>query len=240
MKSAAVARLESLLETRKLGRTLPKPWEADPVARIVSSGVATVDEALAGGWRRGEVSELVGGRSSGRTRVLLSTLATVTARGELAAVVDAVDRFDPRTAAAAGLALDRVLWVRGASLSVESARPSLIDHAVRQAIRACDLIVRAGGFSVVALDVADVPARALRALPFTTWLRLAHANEGCETVCLLVGQTPMGSSARGASLALDATSIWTGRSVQSRRLAGFDVHARPRMPLRDVGHGAPA
>jgi hypothetical protein len=240
MKSAAVAKLESLLETRKLGRTLLKSEEADPAARLVPSGVATVDAALAGGWRRGEVSELVGGRSSGRTRVVLSTLATVTARGELAALVDAVDRFDPRTAAAAGLDLNRVLWVRGRSLSVESARPALIDHAVRQALRACDLIVRAGGFSVVVLDVADVPARALRALPFTTWLRLAHVNEGRETVCLLVGQTPMGSSARGASIAIDATSHWTGQSAQSRRLSGLDVRARPRVPLRHARCGAPA
>ena len=240
MKSAAVAHLESLLETRKLGRTLLKPDEDGPAARPVSSGVAAVDEALTGGWRRGEVSELVGGRSSGRTRVLLSTLATVTARGELAALVDTVDRFDARTAVEAGLDLDRVLWVRGASLSAESARPALIDRALRQAVRACDLIVRAGGFSVVALDVADVPTRALRALPFTTWLRLAHINEGSETVCLLVGQTPMGSSARGASIALEATSRWTGQSAQSRRLDGLVVHARPRVPIRQTGIGTPA
>jgi hypothetical protein len=239
MKSPAVARLESLLETRKLDRTLLKPW-ADESARLVSSGVAAVDEVLAGGWRRGEVSEVIGSRSSGRTRVLLSTLATVTARGELAALVDAVDRFDPRTAVAAGLDLDRLLWVRGASLSVESARPPVIDQAVRQAIRACDLIVRAGGFSVVALDVADVPARALRALPFTTWLRLAHVNEGRETVCLLMGQAPMGSSARGASITLEATSLWAGQSPQSRRLAGLDVRARSRVPLRQARDGVPA
>ena len=56
---------------------------------------------LGGGWRRGEVSELVGARSSGRTSVLLATLAAATARGEVVALVDALDRFDPASAAAA-------------------------------------------------------------------------------------------------------------------------------------------
>src|SRR5262249_27396193 len=91
---------------------------------------------------------------------------------------------------------------------------------------AVDLIVRAGGFSIVALDVADVPARHLRALPWTTWLRLSHANEGRDTVCLLVGESPMGKSARGTSVHFEAARCWTGTSAQSRRLGGFSVEAR--------------
>src|SRR5262249_59488899 len=89
-----------------------------------------------------------------------------------------------------------------------------------------DLSVRAGGFSIVALDVADVPARHLRALPWTTWLRLSHANEGRDTVCLLVGESPMGKSARGTSVHLEAARRWTGASAQSRRFSGFSVHMR--------------
>src|SRR5262249_37136681 len=160
------------------------------------SGVASVDRALGGGWRRGEVSELVGPRSSGRTSVLLSTLAEATSRGDVVGLVDAFDRFDPVSAGAMGVDLDRVLWVRGPALTVESARPDRLAEAVHRAIRAFDLIVRAGGFSVAALDVADVPPRYLRSLPWTTWLRLAHANEGRDTVCLLVRDTPNGTSPR--------------------------------------------
>ena len=73
-------------------------------------------------------------------------------------------------------------------------------HAVHRVVRALDLIVRAGGFGVAAIDLADVPARSLQALPFTTWRRLAHANEGQATVCLLVGRVAIGRSARGASV----------------------------------------
>jgi hypothetical protein len=225
MKSAQLLRLESLLQAKRLDGTLTRSWLPETGASTRPSGVAAVDRALGGGWRRGEVSELIGARSSGRTSVLISTLAAATAEGGIVGLVDAVDRFDPGSAAAAGLDLDRVLWVRGPNLTVESARPDVIAAAVHRGIRAFDLIVRAGGFAVAALDVADVPARHLRALPWTTWLRLAHANEGRDTVCLLVGEAALGKSARGASVHLEAAHAWTGTSAQSRRFAGLEINA---------------
>jgi len=225
MKSAAIFRLESLLQEKKLDGTLAG-LRLDPGVRTASTGLAALDAMMGGGWRRGEVSELIGARSTGRTSVLVATAAAATARGEVVGLVDAVDRFDPASAAAAGVDLDRVLWVRGPTLTVELSRPPVIERAVHQAIRAVDLIVRAGGFSIVALDVADVPARHLRALPWTTWLRLSHANEGRDTVCLLVGESPMGKSARGTSVHLEAARCWTGTSAQSRRLAGLNVQLR--------------
>lgn len=212
MTSAAVQRLESLLQARKLDNTLTR---AQPglVRRVLPTGIASIDVRLDGGWPQGEVSELLGRRSSGRTSVLIATLAAAAQRGGLVGFVDAFDRFDPRTAAGAGLDLDRVLWVRGTASG---------HVAVRQAVRALDLIVRAGGFAVAALDVADAPLRSLHALPFTTWQRIAHANEGRETVCLLVGESPMGRSARGVALRLNTTRRWAGTSAQSRRFVGFD------------------
>jgi len=226
MKSTALLRLESLLQEKRFGETVTRSWLPEPGVSAISSGVTVVDRALGGGWRRGEVSELVGARSSGRTSVLLSTLAQATSHGEVVGLVDAVDRFDPVSAAAAGVDLDRVLWVRGPCLTVESARSDRLTEAVHRGLRALDLIVRAGGFAVAALDVADVPSRYLRALPWTTWLRLAHANEGRDTVCLLVGEAPMGKSARGTSIRLDASPQlhqWTGSSPQSRRFAGLEI-----------------
>ena len=225
MRSATLSRLESLLQAKRLDGTLTRSWLPDAGVQALSSRVAAVDRVLGGGWRRGEVSELIGARSSGRTSVLISTLAAATAEGGVVGLVDAVDRFDPVSAAAAGLDLERVLWVRGPSLTVESARADVIGLAVHRGIRALDLIVRAGGFAVAVLDVADVPARHLRALPWTTWLRLAHANEGRDTVCLLVGEAAMGKSARGASVRLEAAPRWIGTSAQHRRFGGFDIKA---------------
>jgi len=104
---------------------------------------------------------------------------------------------------------------------VEQARPVVIDQAVKQAVRACDLILRAGGFAVVVLDLRNIPPRRLQALPAMTWLRLAQVTETQDTVGLLLGDAPVGRSARGVSVHLQGHTVWTGDSAQSRRLAGF-------------------
>src|SRR5262249_37455473 len=155
-----------------------------------------------------------------------ATAAAATARGEVVGLVDAVDRFDPASAAAAGVDLDRGLWGRGPPPTGELSPPPVIGGAGHQAIRGGGPILGPAGVSIVALDVADVPARHLRALPWTTWLRLSHANEGRDTVCLLVGESPMGKSARGTSVHLEAARCWTGTSAQSRRLNGLSVELR--------------
>lgn len=218
MPSAAVQSLESLLQHRKLSSTLPGP--AAP-RRTLATGLETFDRALGGGWRIGALSEIAGSRSAGRTHLLLSTLATATRQGQVVALVDALDRFDPISAAAAGVDLDRVLWVRGAPVLAELARPSVIDQVVKQAVRACDLVLRAGGFAVVALDLRNIPSRRLQALPSVTWLRLAQVTDTQDTVGLLLGDAPMGRSARGVSVLLEGHTRWTGDSAQSRRLTGF-------------------
>jgi RecA/RadA recombinase len=222
MKSAARERLEALLGAEKLAGTLMPAWAQRPHVDVRSTGVPWLDAQLGGGWRQGEISELVGARSTGKTSVLMATLAAATADGGVVALVDTLDRLEPGALAAAGADLTRVLWVRGAPMTVEAARPDRIDDAVLRAIRAFDLILRAGGFAVVALDVSDVPSRMMRRLPWATWRRLAQANEGRPTVGLLVGDGPMGRSARGISFALHTRAIWVGTSDQSRRMVGFE------------------
>ena len=69
-----------------------------------------MDESLAP--IRGEITEIVGGLSSGRTSHLLACLGAVVGRGETAALVDTEETFDPGSAAQAGIDLRRLLWVR--------------------------------------------------------------------------------------------------------------------------------
>jgi len=222
--SHALTRLETLLAARKLDATVARQ---DDVRRpeTAPAGIASLDTALGGGWRCGEVSEVIGAASSGRTGVLLSALATATATGGLVALIDAFDRLDPVTAAAAGVDLPRVLWVRGPALSLPG-RPGMVTAAIKQAIRAFDLVIRAGGFSVVALDVAGAPAQAFRDLAPATWQRLAYVVAGQPTAALIVGDRPMGRSARGVTVRLEAARRWTGTSPQSRRLGGLEIQAR--------------
>ncbi len=85
--------------------------EVRPAPEMVSSGIAAID-ALTGGLPRGCLTEIFGPASSGRTTLLLAALAGATRRGEFCAIVDASDALDPNSAAAAGVDLDRLLWVR--------------------------------------------------------------------------------------------------------------------------------
>src|SRR5438045_2299545 len=112
----ARADLESLLRSRQLDRTLttalPPPDPADDAA-VAPTGITTLDARLGGGFPRGQVSELVGPRSSGRASLVLHALAAATVRGELTALVDVLDMFDVESAVAAGVDLSRLLWIRG-------------------------------------------------------------------------------------------------------------------------------
>src|SRR4029077_9329086 len=112
----ARADLESLLRARQLDRTLTTtlpPLARRDEAALAPCGLTALDARLGGGFPRGQLSEIAGPRSSGRTSLLLQTIAAATARGELGARVAALDWFDAGWAAPAGVDLDRLLWIRG-------------------------------------------------------------------------------------------------------------------------------
>ena len=85
--------------------------EIRPAPEMVTSGIPALD-TLTGGLPRGCLTEICGPASSGRTGVMLAALASATRRGEYCAVIDAGDVLDPHSATAAGVDLDRLLWVR--------------------------------------------------------------------------------------------------------------------------------
>jgi recombination protein RecA len=89
-------------------------WQSRPLPETARTGIAEIDSAT-GGLPRGCLTEIYGPASSGRTSLLISILAEATARQEICALVDADDAFDPISAAAAGVRLDRLIWVRTAS-----------------------------------------------------------------------------------------------------------------------------
>ena len=212
--------LESLLRTRRLDRTLTTalpPLDPRDEAACAPSGVPSLDAPLGGGFPRGQLSEVVGSRSSGRTSVMLQTAAAATGRGELVALVDALDMFDVESASAAGVDLDRLLWIRGHVVSNPGLCRDTNQRALEQAIRAFTLVLQAGNFGLVIFDAAEAPAEAIRRLPFTTWLRLQRMVEGSQTMCLLVGGEPMARSSAGLTLRL--------------RHEGM----RPPSPLRGIG-----
>jgi recombination protein RecA len=65
-----------------------------------------------GGLPVGAVSELVGPECSGRTSVAFSFIAKATQKAKVCAWIDVSNTLDPSSAAAAGVDLSRLLWVR--------------------------------------------------------------------------------------------------------------------------------
>ncbi len=238
MALAARANLEALLRDRKLDHTLTTG--AIAVANrddLVPTGIGPLDRRLGGGLPRGQISEIIGPRSSGRTTVVFSTLAAATRRGELVAVVDALDMFDPASAATAGILLDRLLWIRGEAAHAAPAADvrgfdaggrvsGRMEVTLDRAVKALNLVLQAGGFGLVVLDLADVPGPLVRRLPFTTWMRLQRVLEGSQTACVLLAPEPVARSAGGITLAL-------ARVLDGRR------PTVARAKLSSAGGGAP-
>ncbi len=202
---------------------------AEAPARL-ASGIPEIDAALEGGLPRGRLSEIAGPTSSGRTSVMLALLARTTRAGEVVAVVDAADAFDPASAAAAGVALERVLWVRPSS--------------ARQAVRCSQRLLEARGFGLVALDLARAGpgaagARAEPALPESVWQRLARTAAATGTALLLL------SSARRAGVraevALQMQSLRAHFVGTPPLLESLEIQAVvARQRARPVQRAAPA
>jgi len=202
MGSLARADLETLLHTKNLDRTLTRAESGNVRADLeyASTGHAGLDARLSGGIPRGQVSELVGPRSSGRTALMLRMMTAATRRGELVALVDALDMLDVESAAAAGADFARLLWIRGLVVTSPGMCRDLNQRALVQAVRALTLVLDARNFGLVVFDLGEAPSDAVRRLPFTTWLRLQRMVEGTSTACLLVGSDRLSRSPRGLSL----------------------------------------
>ncbi len=158
---------------------------AGPLRRL-PGGIEALDALLGGGWPRGYLGEFVGAPSSGRTAVLHALLAATTRAGEAVALVDLTDALEPASLAAAGAVLERVLWVR--------------PPAPRAALQCAELILAAGGFALVALDLAGEPAR----LSAAAWARLAQAARRADAVCLVTGARRRAGTAAAVALTLHA------------------------------------
>ena len=292
---------------------------------VAPTGVAAVDALLEGGFPIGAITELAGPESSGRTSLTLSFLARVTHEGRVAAWVDVSDAFDPESAAAAGVDLDRVLWVRCgvvipkpvapaayrfalpekylvprpamkglhgggcgghprgevkglaqavsgllrpetitprcaepqprvkrereavdpvAPMPVPGPRPRMQTGKpwarIEQALRVTDLLLQAGGFSAIVLDLGGIAPEFAARVPLATWFRYRAAAERTQASLLLLTQHACAKSSSELLLRLapgmprhDEETVFTGMEhrveVERRR---FTESASNVIPLR--------
>lgn len=212
------ARLESVL-----GKRNPSPF-TDLDRRVfasVSTGMIALD-ALTGGLPCGAITEIFGPPSSGRTSAMVSILAEATAQDEVCALVDGKDAFDPKSAAAAGLELNRLLWVRCRKLD--------------QVLKATDLLLQGGGFGRVVMDLTDIPLLQLRTVPLASWFRFQRTIEKTPTVLVVMSPESMVKSAAALVLRMEMlhaewSTILNGMNlnievVRSRRARGSKSYVR--------------
>jgi recombination protein RecA len=82
------------------------------IREVVSMGIAAIDAVLDGGLPVGAVTEMIGAECSGRTALALSFLAQLTKAERVCAWIDVSNALSPESAAASGIDLKRLLWVR--------------------------------------------------------------------------------------------------------------------------------
>jgi hypothetical protein len=294
MPSAAILRAE--IEASLAHRI---PSALTPVRRIirpvVATGIPTLDHVLEGGLPVGAITEIVGPECSGRTALVFSFLAGVTRDAKVCAWIDVSDTLHPESAAASGVDLDRLLWVRCGVITRNNMRqisedafvlpekylvprpimkglhgggfgphprgegkglPDALhnffqnemkrsEHAgsqtraitekstpappasggsgrqvaqvssakpwsrIEQALRVTDLLLQAGGFSTIVLDMASLAPEFSLRVPLATWFRYRTAAEHSQTSLLLLTQRACAKSSAGLVLQMQ-----TARALQ--------------------------
>jgi len=329
MSSAATIRrqIEAALEKKIPSALTPAPKIRSAVH---ATGIEALDELLSGGLPQGALSELVGPECSGRTSIALSFLARMTREERVCAWVDVSNTFDPASAAAAGVDLCRLLWLRcgvvsekvqparykfelperyfvatavkkglhgggfgrhprqeskGLSNAVgellqqreamaprcaepqrhvrckqETAIPLLRTQGavprsgatskpwprMEQALRSADLLLQAGGFSAIVLDMGSLAPEFVSRVPLATWYRYRAAAERTQSSILLLTQYECAKSSAEMVLQLspaepicDESTVFTG--IQPRveilrqryRSATSNVIPMRKSPQRD-------
>jgi recombination protein RecA len=216
MRNVAALRLQ--VETALAGRiAAPFAYRDRKIVEMVSAGIPEID-ALTGGLPRGGLTEICGLPCSGRTSVLISALASRTAQAEVCALVDGRDAFDPHAAAAAGVELKRLLWVRC--------------RTIEQVLRSTDLLLQGGGFGMIAVDLTDIPAATVRYVPLNAWFRFRRAVEDTPTILVVMEQEANAKTCASLVLRMEAErGRWVGKL-----LSGVEVRAE--VVRGSVGGGA--
>jgi hypothetical protein len=205
MPSAATIRLE--IET-KLTNRVPGALKLKikQAPELFPTGIAEIDAILNGGIPRGNITEVSGAASTGKTSFALSVVAAIMQSGTTCAWVDVSDALSPESAAAAGVQLKRLLWLRMSAerKQRETDKPW---SRLEQALTGTDLLLQAGGFAAIVLDMIDVlPQHAMR-IQLGTWYRFRLAAEQARTALIFLTQSPCAGSCAALALRCEPFSV---------------------------------
>ena len=196
-----------LLSKLKRKRLVVPASRVEREGKTVPSGLVELDR-VAGGLPVGAVTEVVASSCGGAT-VLYAALAGATSRGEMAAVVDPQEGFDVASARAAGVVLERLLWVRP-------------QGSFKKSLQALERILSSGGFGLVVLDLGwgtqkapEVPA---------AWMRIKKLAGASEAVVLVISTAPRVGTFTSLAVAVRRRRArWRGRNPRERWLEGIEL-----------------
>ncbi len=147
---------------------------------------------------RGGLAEIAGEPSSGKTSLPLTLLSQLTQTGEICAVVDSANSFDPCSAVLGGVELENLLWVRcGGDLE--------------KAFMSADMLVQAKGFGVVWFNLNGLSQKQLRMVPKTYWYRYRNRIKETPTIFIVTAAEPIVGSASQRSFSFTRDrALWSG------------------------------
>lgn len=170
--------------------------------RLLATGLVELDASLGGGFPCGRISEICGPPSSGRTALALRLVRRALGgkaegsfdqgRAEGSATpfvgwIDLGDAFDPPSASACGIDLERLLWVR--------------PRSCQEALRSCDRLLQTEGFDLVVFDAVlatcgGKSSRSGRGTPDSIrdvdWLRLARVAARTRSALVVLSPNLLG------------------------------------------------
>lgn len=167
---------------------------------------------------RGGIVEFTGEHTAGKTSLTLNILSRLTQEGEVCAVIDLNDSLDPQSAAANGVVLENLLWVR-------------CGGNVENALTAADYVLQAKGFGMVWLDLGGIPHKELDLLPKTYWYRFRTKIRDGRTMLVVTGNRTLVSSAADQAFFFDTyRAVWRGTG-RFKLLGELQVNLNTRRPF---------
>jgi len=87
---------------------------------------------------------------------------------------------------------------------------------VEQALRAADLLLQAGGFGLVVMDMGDIPPAIARRVPLASWFRFRRAVENTATALVVVEQEASAKSCASLVLKTQQSAVSNQQSAKTR------------------------
>jgi hypothetical protein len=157
----------------------------------------------------------------------------MTQEGKVCAWVDVSDTLHPESAAALGVDLSRLLWIRCGVPPGTGLKRKLWSR-LEQGLRVSDLLLQAGGFSCIVLDMGSLPAEYALRVPLATWFRFRAAAERLQANVLLLTQHACSRNSAGLVLRLNPENVHDYDSTVFTGLEHKTEVTRQRFPQHKV------